>query len=735
MGTVNDNDIFSPNQYEGIYYEAAIVAKRAPTARDKNYEISKVWVDSTLDDVYVLTSVKAGVPSWINCGGGTGTFAALNVAGAATIGGVLTLSASTAGTLRTDATGIVSALADGTNGQIPIGSTGLAPAWASITSASLVITPGAGTLNIEESGGIANSYTTTAGGPIAPLLGVVNVLGFDANITTDGNTANTILVRLADTITAVAGIVATNDLTMSAGTCTITSDDNSTNAIYLHADAGAGEQIHIRANQGTAANSVILSSDVGGLLVSGGLASADAINIQATDAAGGIDVDFGTGGLSMVGANGAINLESGTSAINVGVDAVAKTVTVGSTTGAAATVIQSGTGNTVLTSTDDILIDSAGVLEINSSAGIISIANDAVAQNVNIATGAAQRILTLGNTSGTSSVIADCGTGGVSIGASANAHASVFGSTNTTSSTTIQSGTGDLILTSTDDMTLDSAGVLELNSTAGIIGIASDADAFDVNISTGASERITTIGNITTASSVVLNVGTGNCDLGVSATSHLTRVGSTSGTSALTAQTGTGALTVTAGGILDINATGDTTLDVSAGILDVSTSGNITLDSSAGTIAIGADDIDQNISIGLNGERVTTIGNQVGVCGLVLASGTGGTQLNSLGLLSTEAITDTQAGAATTVSANIGQSIHTGLTTAAAATQVLTITNTLCTVNSVILATASNFGANDAQIHITRVIPAAGSFTVTVLNSGAAALNGNISIAFWLLQV
>lgn len=37
----------------------------------------------------------------------------------------------------------------GTNGQIPIGATGSAPAMASITSSSLTITPGANTLNIE----------------------------------------------------------------------------------------------------------------------------------------------------------------------------------------------------------------------------------------------------------------------------------------------------------------------------------------------------------------------------------------------------------------------------------------------------------------------------------------------------------------------------------------------------------------------------------------------------------
>jgi hypothetical protein len=34
-----------------------------------------------------------------------------------------------------------------------------------------------------------------------------------------------------------------------------------------------------------------------------------------------------------------------------------------------------------------------------------------------------------------------------------------------------------------------------------------------------------------------------------------------------------------------------------------------------------------------------------------------------------------------------------------------------------------------------RVIPGAGSFTVSAINNGAAALNGNIVLAFWILKV
>jgi hypothetical protein len=48
--------------------------------------------------------------------------------------------------------------------------------------------------------------------------------------------------------------------------------------------------------------------------------------------------------------------------------------------------------------------------------------------------------------------------------------------------------------------------------------------------------------------------------------------------------------------------------------------------------------------------------------------------------------------------------------------------------------TAPASGAtNDAQMTIRRVKRLAGSFEVTLYNYGAAALNGNVSISFWII--
>ena len=83
---------------------------------------------------------------------------------------------------------------------------------------------------------------------------------------------------------------------------------------------------------------------------------------------------------------------------------------------------------------------------------------------------------------------------------------SIIGSTRVRLAST---GTGDIILDSNDTMLLDSIGVMELNSTAGRIGIGTDADAQAIDIGTGAAARTITMGNVTGATGLVLNCGTG----------------------------------------------------------------------------------------------------------------------------------------------------------------------------------------------------------------------------------
>lgn len=118
--------------------------------------------------------------------------------------------------------------------------------------------------------------------------------GIDVNAGTGGITVDTTGVFSIDgqdnSNVTVTG--AGKDLTLnsSGGSVLIESTEDAALAIRLHANGGTSETIQIHSDQGTGVGSINLLSDVGGLtLRSSGLASNDAINLEA--AAGGVDVD------------------------------------------------------------------------------------------------------------------------------------------------------------------------------------------------------------------------------------------------------------------------------------------------------------------------------------------------------------------------------------------------------------------------------------------------------------
>ena len=918
-------NVFAPGQPENLYAGAPIVARRAPTVSDFE-EIGTIWIDQPNDDVYVITSVVANQAIWVGSGGGTGIFAALQATTGnitATLGDVvitagnLNVAAGTvtvgafaaAGVVINDAAGILATSA-GTNGQVLIGSTGAAPAWATLTAgAGITIAEGAGTITITNPGATGVTMTCTDTNIVAPDgLGNWDVLGYDANITTDGSVANTVSVRLSDAVTTVGALTAGVDLNMTSGDCTITADtdgaqtiylhanggitetidiysdqgtdaasiyvhsdcggvsvatglasataislaattggialsgdltvsiasaknasdaiilnaanggiditagggaaedidllasssinltstENAALALYLHANGGTLETIDIHSDQGTDAASINLHSDLGGITLTSGLASNDAINLNATaggvdidtvlqmnltsaqaavdaividasNAAGGIDLDYGTGGFTIDGANGNLTIQTGTGDISIGADAVQHDITIGNVTGDTVINLNAGTGGIALASTgagditldsaDTVLIDSAGVLELNSSAGVINIANDDIDQNVNIATDGV-RILTLGSANTTASVVVNSGTTESSFATNATDHTTSMGSVIGTSATTIQSGTGAMTFTAGGAFDVNGTGAVTIDSSAGTIGIGIDDIDQAINIGT-VGERVVTIGNIVGVTGIALNAGTGNIALISTGASPITvdsgstvlidsagvlelnssagiisignddvdqnvnlgtdgertvTVGSTNGAAALTVQSGTGNFVVTAGGTLDVNSTGAVTIDSTGGAI---------------SIGAGADAHAINIATGA-AARTVTVGNATNGTNLVLTGG-------DTGAVAVTPVTSSVGGVALTCSGNVGVATFTGQTTAAAAAQEFTITNTTCTVGSAILVSASTLGTNDAQMTVTRVKPADGSFVVTLTNNGAAALNGDVIITFWIV--
>lgn len=387
--------------------------------------------------------------------------------------------------------------------------------------------------------------------------------------------------------------------TVVAGTAYTT-----TAATDLNINSIAGQDIIIKMGDAAAANKISFvdsgSVEVASLDSDGGLTVVAFTFSGLLTASASATIETAGTALNLGSDNSgdAVNLGVGTAAraIGIGNSAAAHTITIGSTTGAASLTLQAGTGSLALASTgtgditidsdDTLLLDADGVLELNSSSDAINIGNDADAQAINIGTGAAARTITVGNGTGATSLVFDCGTGALNIGTNAIAHTTTIGNGTGASSVVIDcgtgalnigtnaiahtvtignvtgatavavnagtggialasTGTGDITIDSNDTLLLDADGVLELNSSAGVISIGNDADAQNINIGTGAAARTITVGNVTGATSVVVDCGTGALNLGTSATAHTTTVGSTTGASALVLQGGTGDITVT----------------------------------------------------------------------------------------------------------------------------------------------------------------------------------------------
>ena len=108
------------------------------------------------------------------------------------------------------------------------------------------------------------------------------------------------------------------------------------------------------------------------------------------------------------------------------------------------------------------------------------------------------------------------------------------------------------------------------------------------------------------------------------------------------------------------------------------------------------------------------------------------------GVLAVVPATTTSAVPAATIHRNVGALTITGLTTAAAATQVITITNNKVLTTSAVLCTATNLNAslNGAAIGIQSIVQAASTLLVTLVNNGGGALGAgdNVHVNFWVLS-
>jgi hypothetical protein len=240
-----------------------------------------------------------------------------------------------------------------------------------------------------------------------------------------------------------------------------------------------------------------------------------------------------------------------------------------------------------------------------------------------------------------------------------------------------------------------------------------DIAAGDLTVSSG--DLIVTLGNVD-ISAGDLNIDNGDIIVAVG------DITATLGT--VTAGAG---LVATAGGV---NSTGNVTMD--GGVI------NIAVDNSANSITIGAGTVGRTIDIGTSAApHDVTVGTLNTTASTTIQAGTIGIALNATtSNVSVSTNTQTAASPTATVAINsrVGQAVFTGFTTANGAAEVFTITNTEVTSSSTVLLTVSNSGSNDAQMTLYRLLLGVNSMDITTFNNGAAALNGTVYIAFWVLD-
>jgi hypothetical protein len=133
------------------------------------------------------------------------------------------------------------------------------------------------------------------------------------------------------------------------------------------------------------------------------------------------------------------------------------------------------------------------------------------------------------------------------------------------------------------------AGAGGASSLASTLAVGNTTGGNDLEVSTGDSivgaDELTLVSTTTGAAS--LDSGTtGNVNVGTGANAKAVTVGSTTSTSSLTLQAGTGAMTLTAGGIFDVNATGAVTVDGTSVSVGGTLSSDITVTGSAQSLVL-----------------------------------------------------------------------------------------------------------------------------------------------------
>lgn len=404
----------------------------------------------------------------------------------------------------------------------------------------------AGSVNISGGEAAADGVTVVSAGgmDITATAGDLDVTcGGGITIQSTENAADS--VAIISTVGGIditcSGAAAGEDIDITTtSSINLTSTENAALALYLHANGGVSETVKIHADQGTGVASIDVLSDVGGITLTSGLASADAINIVASNAAGGIDIDSGTAGF-IVDTTGAISLDAAaasnftaTGAFDVTVSSTAGSINIsGGEAAADALNFDAASGgldvnvalqmnlDSAQVAADAIRIlasDAAGGIDVDAGTGGITIDSTGA---ISIDAAAASNLTT---SVGDLSLISSAGSV-VITGAEAAVDAVDINASNAAGGIDIDAGTGGITMDTTAAISLDSATAsnftvtgaadLTLNSTAGAVNVTSgETNADSVVITSAGGMDITATGAAGKDIDIVCTSGSMNVTIG-----------------------------------------------------------------------------------------------------------------------------------------------------------------------------------------------------------------------------
>lgn len=265
-------------------------------------------------------------------------------------------------------------------------------------AASLDLLVGTGNFTLE--GNVASTYAISATGANTGTVTIAAGTGArTVNLATGGTGIKTVNLATG----AIGNIVTIGTISAAASLDLLVGTGNFT------LDGVAGSTYTIGASTTT------------GTITIGGTAQTGTMTLGDSSGTNIVQIGSGEGATTVNIAGGATSAK----VVNISTGAIAGTITIGNVTGATSIALNAGTGGIALASTgagditinsdDTLLLDSDGVLELNSSAGEISIANDAVSLTCNFATGAADMTTNLGSANTSSTTVLQSGTGGLSL--------------------------------------------------------------------------------------------------------------------------------------------------------------------------------------------------------------------------------------------------------------------------------------------------------------------------------